>query len=127
MGNRVSPRIWYIVSFLALLLTEVLIALFVRDQFLRPYGGDILVTVLLCCFVRCFFPTGIRLLPVWVFLFAAAVEAGQAFDIVSRLGLGESAFFRILVGSVFSPADLICYGIGCGAFFLGEQALRHQS
>ena len=126
MKKRRFDRILYIVCFLLLLTAEILIALFVRDAFLRPYGGDILVTVLICCFIRCFFPRGIRFLPVWVFLFAAAVEVGQAFDLVSVLGLGENAFFRILVGSVFSPADLLCYGIGCALFYLAERCLRRR-
>ena len=36
----------YAIAFVLLLVTEVLIALFVRDRFIRPYGGDILVTVI---------------------------------------------------------------------------------
>ena len=119
-----NPRVLYALAFAVILITEVLIALFVRDVFIRPYGGDILVTVLVCSFVRIFFPAGQRMLPVWVFLFAAAVEVGQFFDFVRLLGLGESHFFRILLGSTFSWADLICYGIGCGLFFVTEGILK---
>lgn len=103
-------------AFLGLLGVEIFIALCVRDAFIRPYGGDILVTVLLCCFGRIFFPEKPRLLPLWVFLFAAGVEAGQYFDYVSLLGLGDSPFFRTLLGSSFSWADILCYGAGCGVF-----------
>ena len=110
----------YAAAFAAILIVEVLIALFVRDDFIRPYGGDILVTVLICCFGRIFFPTGARLLPLWVFLFAAAVEFGQYFDFVTLLGLGDSAFFRILLGSTFSWADIVCYGMGCAAVWAVE-------
>lgn len=38
-------RIMYAAAFLILLAAEVLIALFVRDRFIRPYGGDILVKI----------------------------------------------------------------------------------
>ena len=89
-----KKRIPYAIAFFALLLLEIIIALFVRDAFIRPYGGDILVTILICCFVRVFFPTGVRPLPLYVFLFAAAVEIGQYFDFVTLLGLGDSRFFR---------------------------------
>lgn len=116
-----KPRIKYLLAFIAIFILEVFIALFVRDRFIRPYGGDILVTVLICCFVRIFFPTGVRLLPVWVFLFAAAVEIGQYFDFVSLLGLGSIPFFRILLGSTFSFADILCYGAGCLLFFIAEK------
>ena len=118
-----KKRLGYILAFTILLITEILIALFVRDDFIRPYGGDILVTVLICAAVRIVFPTGVRLLPVWVFLFAAAVEIGQYFDFVTLLGLGNIAFFRILLGSTFSPADLICYAVGCVLFLLGEKLI----
>ena len=118
-----KKRFGYAIAFLVLLITEILIALFVRDDFIRPYGGDILVTVLICAAVRILFPTGIRLLPLWVFLFAAAVEIGQYFDFVTLLGLGNITFFRILLGSTFSVADLICYAAGCLLFWIGEKAI----
>ena len=84
-----------------------------------------MVTALICCFVRIFFPSRIRLLPVWVFLFAAAVEIAQYFDFVSLLGLGEIAFFRILMGTAFSFIDIVCYAAGCILFFIFEKAVRH--
>lgn len=116
-------QITYALCFVIILIVEVLIALFVRDSFIRPYGGDILVTILICCFVRIFFPDKIKLLPLWVFLFASAVEIGQYFDFVTLLGLGDIAFFRILLGTSFSVIDLLCYGVGCILFFAGERIL----
>ena len=121
-----KKRFGYAIAFLVLLITEILIALFVRDDFIRPYGGDILVTVLICAAVRIVFPTGIRFLPLWVFLFAAGVEIGQYFDFVTLLGLGNIAFFRILLGSTFSVADLLCYAAGCGLFWIGEKLIRRS-
>ena len=115
-----KPRTNYLLAFIVIFITEICIALFVRDRFIRPYGGDILVTVLICCFVRIFFPTGIRLLPVWIFLFALAVEIGQYFNMVDLIGLGDIAFFRILLGTSFSALDLVCYAVGCALFFLAD-------
>lgn len=114
----------YAIAFLLILAVEVLIALFVRDRFIRPYGGDILVTVLLCCFVRIFVPDALPGLPLWVFLFAAGVELGQYFDLVSLLGLGDIAFFRVLLGTSFSALDLLMYAIGCLLFYLAEYPVR---
>ncbi len=114
--RKLTPRLSYGIAFLLLLGLIVFIALFVRDRFIRPYGGDILVTVLICCFVRIIFPRGVRLLPLWVFLFAAAVEAGQYFNIVDLLGLGHIPFIRIAVGASFSWLDLLCYAAGCVIF-----------
>ena len=126
MKRQNCPRTGYALCFAGIFLTELLIALFVRDDFIRPYGGDILVTALICCFLRIFFPCGVRLLPLWVFLFAAAVEVGQYFDFVSLMGLGDIAFFRILLGSTFSWADLVCYAVGCALFGIAEKAVRRR-
>lgn len=117
-------RITYLSLFLLLLLTEIVIALFVHDDIVRPYVGDAIVTVLLCSLVRIFFPRGLKLLPLWVCLFAFAVEIGQLFDVVSLIGLGDVAFFRILVGSTFSYIDLVCYAAGCAFFLAVETVLK---
>lgn len=127
MDRRTASRIVYGAAFAAVLAAEVLIALFVRDDFIRPYGGDILVTVLICCFVRIFFVSGIPLLPLWVFMFAAAVEIGQYFDMVHLLGLEGCPFLSTALGSTFSAADLLCYAAGCLLFFAAERLLtRHR-
>ncbi|MBE6764047.1 MAG: DUF2809 domain-containing protein [Ruminococcaceae bacterium] len=119
-------RLWYALAFSVLLITEILIALYVRDAFIRPYGGDILVTILIGCLIRIAFPNKLRLLPLWVFLFSVAVETAQYFDIVTWLGLGDIAFFRILIGTSFAWLDIVCYGIGC-LLFWGLDALLHRS
>ncbi len=120
-----KKRIAYAFASLIQLVLIVLIALFVRDRFIRPYGGDILITALICSLIRIIFPSEGRLksdmiLPVCVFLFAAAVEIGQYFGLVSLLGLDGIPLFRIALGTVFSPADLVCYAAGCVVFTLCE-------
>jgi len=112
-----TKRLFYFVLFIGLLITEVCIALFVHDSFVRPYLGDALVTLLICAFCRMFIPQGVRLLPVYVFLFAAVVEMAQYFQVVKLLGLESSRFFTILLGTTFSVYDLICYAAGCIAAF----------
>ena len=121
-----KARLAYLAAFCLIFAVEVCIALFVRDRFIRPYGGDVLVTVLICCFLRIFLPHGVKLLPLYVFLFALAVEIGQYFDFVALMGLGNSRFFRILLGSTFSPADIVCYGVGCALFALLETLMLHR-
>ena len=111
-------RALYGILFCTVLLVEIGIALFVHDSFVRPYVGDVLVSVLICCFFRVLFPNGIPALPVHVFLFSAAVEIGQYFDVVALLGLQENSFISVLLGRTFSFADLLCYAVGCLLFFL---------
>ena len=86
-------RLGYGLAALLILVAEVLIALFVRDRFIRPYGGDILVTLLICCAIRVILPKGYRL-PIGggVLLFAILVEVGQYFGLVYR--------FRVIVSGM---------------------------
>ena len=113
-------RLIYAALFTALFVTEVCIALFVRDSFVRPYVGDALVTVLLCALCRIVMPEKVRLLPLYVFAFAAAVETAQYFDVVKLLGLEGNRILSIAVGRTFSFVDIICYAAGCIAFFGAE-------
>ena len=109
--------------FLFLFLAEIFIALFVKDLFIRPYVGDCLVTVLLCSFGRIFFPVRVRWLPAFVCGFSFAVEALQAFDLVKLLGMENNALLSTVLGRTFSGWDLVCYAVGCLAFFLLDRFL----
>ena len=116
-----NKRILYGTVFCGLLAVEVCIALFINDSFIRPYVGDMLVTLLLCCLCRVIIPSKLRLLPLYVFTFAACVEIGQYFDLVVLLGLADNRFLSVLMGRTFSWLDLLCYAVGCVAAFLLDQ------
>ena len=110
-----KKRLSYFLIFCSLMAVEVCIALFVHDSFIRPYVGDMLVTLLLCCMARVVIPDQVRLLPLYVFLFAACVEIGQYFDVVALLGLEDNRLISIALGRTFSWLDLVCYAVGCVA------------
>lgn len=116
-------RILYAAIFCGLLAVEICIALFVHDGFIRPYVGDVLVTLLLCCLCRVCVPNKLRLLPLFIFAFAAVVEVGQYFDLVALLGLSDSRFLSVLLGRTFSWPDLFCYALGCLAAFGVDRAV----
>lgn len=116
-------RIIYGVMFLAFLLIEVMIAWYVHDDFIRPYVGDMLVVIVVYCFVRIFMLKKCRMLPLYVFLFAAGVEILQYFDLVGLLGLESNRLVRIALGSVFDVKDIFCYGLG-GVVLAGYEWLR---
>ena len=107
-----KKRLSYFLIFCSLMAVEVCIALFVHDTFIRPYVGDMLVTLLLCCMARVVMPDRVRLLPLYVFLFAACVEIGQYFDVVALLGLEDNRLISIALGRTFSWLDLVCYAVG---------------
>ena len=108
-----NKRTAYLLATVLIFSLELFIALFVRDAFIRPYGGDMLVVVLVYTCVRVLFPEKPRLLPLYVFLFAAGVEALQGMRIVELLGLQNNRFFSVLIGTTFDWKDIICSGVGC--------------
>ena len=110
---RTNKRSFYLAMTVFWLAVEVVIACYVHDRFIRPYVGDVLVVVVVYCFVRIWVPQGVRLLPLYVFLFAAGVEVLQYFHLVGLLGVGNNTFLRVVLGSVFDVKDILCYGIGC--------------
>lgn len=125
MTNRRRIRIGYAIASFLILAAEVLIALYVRDDFIRPYGGDILVTLLLCCMIRIVLPRGYRL-PIagGVLAFSILVEVGQYFGLVYLLGLGHIEFFRIIIGTGFSwwVCSATLSGAACSQRWITESA-----
>ena len=117
---KIPTRAIYAGATVFIFITELLIALLVNDSFVRPYVGDILVTILICCFIRVLFLQKIKFLPIYVFLLATAVEICQYFNFVSVIGLYNIKFFKVLLGATFSVADLFCYAFGCLLFFILE-------
>lgn len=114
-----QKRLAYLLAFALLLVVEVCIALFVHDAFVRPYVGDVLVTVLLCCLCRVIRPRFAPALP--VFLLAAAVEGLQWLGLTEIMGLQET-ILGIIMGSTFDWKDILCYGLGC-LLFTGVELL----
>ncbi len=120
LSNLQKKRVFYLIVAISVFMVELFIALFVRDRFIRPYVGDMLVVILIYTFLRVIFPEKPRLLPLYVFLFAAAVEGMQAINIVELLGLQDSRFFSVLIGTTFDWKDIACYAVGCVLLGLWE-------
>jgi hypothetical protein len=119
-------RFIYLTGFVALLILEILIGIYVDDRFIRPYGGDILVVILLGCLYRSIRPLGRLWLSGGIFVLALGVEIAQHFNFVDLIGLGHIRFFRILMGTSFSWADILSYGAGCVIFFLMDWLLQRK-
>lgn len=108
-----KKRFFYFIFFMIFLAIEVLIALYVHDEFVRPYLGDVLVVVVLYFFVRIWIPEKYRWLPGAIFVFAAVVEVLQYFRLVEILGVENNVFLRTILGATFDIKDIVCYGVGC--------------
>src|SRR6187431_2860586 len=100
---------------------EVLIALFVRDSFVRPYLGDVLVVILIYCFIKSFLYLPVLTVALFVLIFSFTIEFLQFLNIVEWLHLEKSKIARIVIGTSFSWIDLLTYIIGLTIVVLIEK------
>ncbi len=110
----------YFILTVLLFIVEVLIALFVRDRFVRPYVGDVLVVMLIYCFLRSFFRIGIVPAAVLVLLFAFTVEALQYFRFIELIGWEHNRIARTVLGTHFTWNDIVAYVVGVAIVLVAE-------
>jgi len=107
-----------------LFVTEVLIARYVTNNFIRSYFGDVLVVILIYCFVKSFMNLPVLPLAIGVLIFAFASEFLQYLKIVEILGLQNSALARTVIGTSFAWLDLLAYAAGITVVLVVEHQLK---
>lgn len=107
---------------MVIFIAEVMIALYVHDTLIRPWGGDFLVVLMLYCLVRGFTHWNVMVAALVVLIFAWMVEIMQYFQIVRVLGLEGNGLARTVIGTSFSWADMLAYTLGVG-FILGMERM----
>ena len=95
-----------------LFIAEVLIALFVRDSIIRPYGGDFLVVIMLYFGVRAFIKTNPWKIGICVLLFSYLIETLQYINIIDKIGLSNNILAKTVLGYGFEWKDIIAYTLG---------------
>jgi hypothetical protein len=116
----------YFILTILLFVIEVLIALYIKDRIIRPYVGDILVVMLIYCFVRSFVNGPVLPLALSVLLFAFTIEFLQYIRIVDKLGLQKSKVASTVIGTSFSWIDVVCYAIGVVVILIVELLMRQR-
>ncbi|NCI45521.1 ribosomal maturation YjgA family protein [Sediminibacterium soli] len=111
---------------LVLFVVEVLIATYIHDAIIRPYVGDVLVVILIYCFVRCFTSFGIVATATGSLLFAFLIETLQYLRIVERLGLAGSRIANIVIGNSFAWMDMAAYMAGTILVLVTERIVRKK-
>lgn len=102
----------YFLLTVVLFTVEVGIALYIHDRFIRPYLGDVLVVILIYCFVKSFLNISVYKAAVGVLLFAFGIETLQYFSIVTKLGLEDCKLARVVIGTSFAWEDIWAYVAG---------------
>lgn len=114
-------NIRYFTYAVILFIIEVLIALYINDQFVRPYMGDVFVVMLIYCFVKAFFNLPVLKTTIGVLLFSYLIEALQYFQFVKRVGLDHSRLANVVIGNYFAWEDILAYTVGAVIILLAER------
>lgn len=110
----------YFLYFLGLFIVEILIALFVGNPMIRGSVGDVLVVILIYCFLQAFFQVDKKKTIIGVGIFAFLVEISQAFNLVEKLNLQDNKFFSTVLGTTFDLNDIWAYLAGCAVVYILE-------
>ena len=111
----------YFAIAITLFVIEVLIALFMHDNFVRPYVGDLLVVILIYCFIKSFLEVSSITLALCVLILAFTIEGLQYLHIVKLLGLQDSRVARTVIGTSFAWHDLLAYTLGISIVIATEK------
>ena len=120
-GEFMKKRIPYIIILILLIAVEVVIALTQHGNWLRYYGGDVIVVWAVYCLVQSVIGGKKPVIThIGVLIFAFLVEFLQYIHIVDIIGLGDIEFFRILIGTSFAVEDLLSYALGTAIGIVGS-------
>jgi hypothetical protein len=101
----------YILLTLLLLIIEITIAVFVHDQYIRPFFGDFLAVIFVYCGLRIFRQNILKTALMSLFI-AYFIEILQYFKFIEITGLIKYKVLAILIGNSFSWLDMLAYTLG---------------
>jgi hypothetical protein len=102
----------YLLLALFFLTTEILIAIYAHDKFIRPFFGDFLAVIFVYCFLMIFLSRWPLKVAIGSLLIAYLIETLQYFNFIEITGLIRYKVLAILIGNSFSWLDILAYTIG---------------
>ena len=124
---QLTFRWQYLFCTILLFLTEIFIAMFVHDNFIRPYFGDFLVVVLVYFFLKTFIHTSNSYsLALYSLFFAYFIEALQWLNFIKISGLDKFKLARIVLGNTISWDDIAAYSAGIGFILFLEWIFKRN-
>jgi len=123
MKRYISTKHILITSFL--FITEIAIAYFHFNPFIRGFLGDVLVMLLLYSFLKIFIKNNVFNIAISVLGFAFLVELLQFLKLSEILKIKSKIILTVL-GSVFDVWDLVAYFIGYLLILLIEKLLHKK-
>ncbi len=120
-----KSRYFFAAAALFILCIEIIIGCFIHDRLIRPYLGDVLVIILLCCIVRIVSPKRPIHLGLYMISVGVAAELLQLVHLDQLLGV-RGTVLGTLLGSTCDIRDILCYTVGGVLFELAERRRHHR-
>lgn len=117
----------YLSLTLALLATEILIALYVHDGFIRPFFGDFLAIIFVYSTLMSFGRRSVFRMALASLAISYGIELLQLFHFVEITGLDRYRFLKILIGTSFSWFDVLAYTVGFGCILFAEKLISNRN
>ena len=111
----------YFIFTIFFLIAEILIALFINDNFIRPYFGDVLVVILIYCFIKSFITIRPLYAATFVLAFSFFIEFLQYLNFIEIIGLENSKLMSTILGNSFAWNDIAAYIIGAIIVIIAEK------
>lgn len=110
----------YLIASILLFIIEALIAMLLKDGFIRHTFGDYLAVILLYCMFKSFIKTNPFYIAIVVLIIAFGIEFLQLTSFLEILNLEKNNVAKTILGSTFSISDLIAYTLGFISVFIFE-------
>ena len=123
---KLTFRPGYAIATLVVFFIEVMIALYVRDDFIRPYGGDILAVVFVYLGFRAITTMSVRQAANVALGVAFLIEIAQALNIITLVGLADNQIARVVLGTSFAWGDIAAYITGYALILIAERMRRRS-
>ena len=118
-----NMKIIYLIAFIILFIIECLIAMFLKQGFIRENAGDILVVPCIYTILRIIFTNKIKYLSLYVLIFAVIIEFMQLLNITTFIS-NDNKILSIALGGTFDIRDIICYILGFIFIVISERSLK---
>lgn len=116
----------YVLWAVVLFIIEVLIARYLQDPIIRPYGGDFLVVILVYCVVRGLIHVPVLPAAIGSLVFAYLVESLQYGNLVELLGLQHHRLALLVLGHQFEWLDMLAYTLGTALVLVLERPWQQK-
>ncbi|WP_298137432.1 DUF2809 domain-containing protein [Flavobacterium sp.] len=105
-------NIKYLLVSCCILIIEILIAIYGKDDFIRPIFGDYLASILVFYLLATFLKTDLNKIAILSLLISYMIEFLQYINILELLHLDKIKILNILLGNSFSWTDMLAYTLG---------------